>query len=75
MQTAVELTPYRGYVWLQEGQKAIFHLEAFVAQFMSRYKNWQVSRQDRLDVLIQPTYIVVDRQTTAICLHRVKHVP
>ena len=27
---------------LQEGQKAIFHLEAFVAQFMSRYKNWQV---------------------------------
>jgi hypothetical protein len=28
---------------LQEGQKAIFHLEAFVAQFMSRYKNWQLT--------------------------------
>lgn len=28
---------------LQEGQKAIFHLEAFVAKFMSLYKNWQLS--------------------------------
>ncbi|KAI8466071.1 MAG: DNA replication factor C complex subunit 3 [Monoraphidium minutum] len=28
---------------LQEGQKAIFHLEAFVAQFMSRYKAWQLT--------------------------------
>jgi replication factor C subunit 3/5 len=25
---------------LQEGAKAIFHLEAFVAKFMSVYKNW-----------------------------------
>lgn len=25
---------------MQEGQKAIFHLEAFVARFMSMYKNW-----------------------------------
>ncbi|GBF88337.1 replication factor C subunit 3 [Raphidocelis subcapitata] len=28
---------------LQEGQKPIFHIEAFVAQFMSRYKNWQLT--------------------------------
>mmetsp|Transcript_18868 Transcript_18868/g.34222 ORF Transcript_18868/g.34222 Transcript_18868/m.34222 type:complete len:355 (-) Transcript_18868:81-1145(-) len=28
---------------LQQGAKAIFHLEAFVAKFMSIYKNWSVS--------------------------------
>jgi len=28
---------------LQEGQKAIFHLEAFVAKFMSEYKQYMVS--------------------------------
>ncbi len=28
---------------LQEGQKAIFHLEAFVAKFMSAYKMWQIN--------------------------------
>lgn len=28
---------------LQEGQKAIFHIEAFVAQFMSHYKRWQLA--------------------------------
>ncbi|KAK9861660.1 hypothetical protein WJX84_003837 [Apatococcus fuscideae] len=28
---------------LQEGQKHIFHLEAFVAKFMSEYKNWALS--------------------------------
>lgn len=28
---------------LQEGQKAIFHLEAFVAKFMSIYKSWAIS--------------------------------
>jgi hypothetical protein len=28
---------------LQEGAKAIFHLEAFVAKFMSMYKQWAVS--------------------------------
>ena len=28
---------------LVEGQKAIFHLEAFVAKFMSVYKNYLVS--------------------------------
>lgn len=28
---------------LQEGQKAIFHLEAFVAKFMSIYKNWMLA--------------------------------
>jgi replication factor C subunit 3/5 len=27
---------------LQEGQKAIFHLEAFVAKFMATYKQWMV---------------------------------
>lgn len=27
----------------QEGQKAIFHLEAFVAGFMSSYKTWLTS--------------------------------
>ena len=27
---------------LQEGQKPIFHLEAFVARFMSEYKSWAV---------------------------------
>ena len=30
-------------VQLQEGQKHIFHLEAFVAKFMSEYKNWALS--------------------------------
>ncbi|KAK9806998.1 hypothetical protein WJX72_010071 [[Myrmecia] bisecta] len=28
---------------LQEGQKAIFHLEAFVAKFMNEYKKWSIS--------------------------------
>ncbi|KAG1653436.1 hypothetical protein FOA52_006947 [Chlamydomonas sp. UWO 241] len=28
---------------LQEGQKTIFHLEAFVAKFMSMYKTWTIS--------------------------------
>ena len=28
---------------MQEGSKAIFHLEAFVAKFMSTYKNWTLS--------------------------------
>ena len=28
---------------LQGGQKAIFHLEAFVAKFMSVYKNWTLA--------------------------------
>lgn len=28
---------------LQEGQKPIFHLEAFVARFMSEYKSWTIS--------------------------------
>ena len=28
---------------LQEGAKAVFHLEAFVAKFMSAYKNWAVA--------------------------------
>ena len=27
---------------LQEGQKPIFHLEAFVARFMSEFKSWSV---------------------------------
>ena len=27
---------------VQEGQKAIFHLEAFVARFMSDYKTWTI---------------------------------
>lgn len=27
---------------LQEGQKPIFHLEAFVAKFMSAYKTWMI---------------------------------
>eukprot|EP00879_Flechtneria_rotunda_P030668 GHRR01033334.1.p1 GENE.GHRR01033334.1~~GHRR01033334.1.p1 ORF type:complete len:183 (+),score=45.93 GHRR01033334.1:322-870(+) len=27
---------------LQEGQKAIFHLEAFVAKFMAAYKSWMI---------------------------------
>ena len=32
------------YEWrLQQGQKAIFHLEAFVAKFMSVFKNYMVS--------------------------------
>ena len=31
---------------LQEGQKAIFHLEAFVAKFMSVYKTWSISMMD-----------------------------
>ncbi len=30
-------------VRLQEGQKAIFHLEAFVAKFLSLYKNYVVA--------------------------------
>lgn len=29
---------------LQEGQKPIFHLEAFVAKFMSLYKNWSLEQ-------------------------------
>jgi replication factor C subunit 3/5 len=29
---------------LQEGQKPIFHLEAFVAKFMSEYKQWMVEQ-------------------------------
>jgi hypothetical protein len=28
---------------LQEGQKAIFHLEAFAAKFMSLYKNFMLT--------------------------------
>ncbi len=28
---------------MQEGSKAIFHLEAFVAKFMSAYKIWAMS--------------------------------
>ena len=28
---------------MQEGQKAIFHLEAFVARFMSEYKQWTIA--------------------------------
>ncbi|BDA48130.1 Replication factor C subunit 3 [Coccomyxa sp. Obi] len=28
---------------LQEGQKAIYHLEAFVARFMSEYKSWSIA--------------------------------
>ena len=28
---------------LQSGQKPIFHLEAFVAKFMSVYKSWTIS--------------------------------
>lgn len=31
---------------LQEGSKAIFHLEAFVAKFMSLYKTWTLSMMD-----------------------------
>lgn len=31
---------------LQEGQKAIFHLEAFVAKFMSLYKTWTISMME-----------------------------
>ena len=30
-------------LFLQEGQKAIFHLEAFVARFMSDYKQWTIA--------------------------------
>jgi replication factor C subunit 3/5 len=41
-QTAVELAAaYEAR--LQEGQKAIVHLEAFVAKFMSAYKSYVVS--------------------------------
>ncbi len=30
--------------WMpQEGQKAIYHLEAFVARFMSDYKVWTIN--------------------------------
>jgi len=29
---------------LQSGQKPIFHLEAFVAKFMSVYKNWTIEQ-------------------------------
>jgi replication factor C subunit 3/5 len=29
---------------LQEGQKPIFHLEAFVAKFMATYKQWMVEQ-------------------------------
>jgi hypothetical protein len=28
---------------LQEGQKAIYHLEAFVAKIMSEYKSWSIA--------------------------------
>lgn len=28
---------------LQEGAKAVFHIEAFVAKFMSMFKNWAVA--------------------------------
>ena len=28
---------------VQEGQKPIYHLEAFVAKFMSEYKNWSIT--------------------------------
>ena len=28
---------------VQEGQKAIYHLEAFVAKFMSEYKSWSIA--------------------------------
>ena len=28
---------------MQEGQKAIFHLEAFTARFMSTYKEWIIA--------------------------------
>lgn len=31
---------------LQEGSKAIFHLEAFVAKFMSIYKTWTISMME-----------------------------
>ena len=27
---------------MQEGSKAIFHLEGFVARFMSEYKTWSI---------------------------------
>ena len=33
--------PHRGgALRVQEGSKPIFHLEAFIAQFMSSYKKW-----------------------------------
>ena len=28
--------------FMQEGSKAIFHLEGFVARFMSEYKTWSI---------------------------------
>lgn len=31
---------------LQEGQKAIFHIEAFIAKFMSMYKSWTITMMD-----------------------------
>ena len=31
---------------LQGGAKAVFHLEAFVAKFMSAYKNWTVATME-----------------------------
>ena len=30
-------------ILLQEGQKAIYHLEAFVAKMMSEYKTWSIA--------------------------------
>ncbi len=32
-----------GLMALQEGQKAIYHLEAFVAKMMSEYKTWSIA--------------------------------
>ena len=31
---------------MQQGSKAIFHLEAFVAKFMSLYKTWTLSMME-----------------------------
>jgi replication factor C subunit 3/5 len=31
---------------LQSGSKAIFHIEAFVCQFMRSYKEWVISMTD-----------------------------
>ena len=32
----------KSFPCLQEGSKAIFHLEGFVARFMSEYKTWSI---------------------------------
>lgn len=32
-----------GVACMQEGQKPIYHLEAFVAKFMSQYKEWSMA--------------------------------